>query len=288
MGRQPVYVCYKNFSINNAMIFEHDTYACHDLPYTYRMDVADQEVVVVKISWNVVKKITDVCSLPVVYGQGEDVEYLIKKERLLESRIMALELEISSLKSTIYSFRPKAQVEQIMREYRHKVWELKRRIQDMTDTKTRADFISAYDRILSEYGSWIGWDSKFAGNPCLPHGFYGIFISGGARIGKNAVIFQHVTIGSNTVSGSKHSGSPTIGDNCYIGVGAKIIGSVKIGNNCRIGANAVVTIDVPDDSLVVMDKPRIIHKENMDNKFYNIMNGVTVYHLGDKYFPVAR
>lgn len=43
-----------------------------------------------------------------------------------------------------------------------------------------------------------------------------------------------------------------------IGAGAKIIGPVKIGNHVKIGAGCVVTIDVPDDATVVMDKPRII------------------------------
>lgn len=33
---------------------------------------------------------------------------------------------------------------------------------------------------------------------------------------------------------------PQIGDNVYIGVGAKIIGKVKVADNVAIGANAVV------------------------------------------------
>ena len=34
---------------------------------------------------------------------------------------------------------------------------------------------------------------------------------------------------------------PNIGDNVYIGPGAKIYGQIQIGSNCTIGANAVVT-----------------------------------------------
>ena len=79
-----------------------------------------------------------------------------------------------------------------------------------------------------------------------------MFISGDAQIGKACVIFQQVTIGSNRTPGSKHWGAPIIGDNCYIGAGAKIIGNVKIGDNCRIGANAVVTKDVPSNSTIVL------------------------------------
>lgn len=65
-------------------------------------------------------------------------------------------------------------------------------------------------------------------------------------------------------------GAPTIGDNVYIGAGAKIIGGVMIGNNVRIGANCVVFKDVPDNTTVVMGQPRYISKENINNKFVSI------------------
>ena len=55
-------------------------------------------------------------------------------------------------------------------------------------------------------------------------------------------------------------GAPTIGDNVYIGPGAKIFGAIHIGNNVRIGANCVVFEDVPDNATVVLPKPRIIIK----------------------------
>ena len=92
-----------------------------------------------------------------------------------------------------------------------------------------------------------------------PHGFYGIFISPDAKIGNRCTLFQHVTIGANYLPSSKMGGgAPSIGDNCYIGAGAKIIGNIKIGNNVRIGAGAIVAEDIPDNCTVVMDKPRVI------------------------------
>lgn len=100
----------------------------------------------------------------------------------------------------------------------------------------------------------------------FPHGFYGIFISSGAHIGENVTIYQHCTIGSNTIKNSKSAGVPMIGDNVVIGAGAKIIGGVKIGNNVRIGANCIVVKDVPDNATVVLQEPRlIIHEEPRDN-----------------------
>lgn len=101
-----------------------------------------------------------------------------------------------------------------------------------------------------------------------PHGLFGIYISFGAKIGKNCVIFNNVTIGSNTLEDSKGYGAPTIGNNVYIGAGAKIIGNVKIGNNVRIGANCVVALDIEDNTTVVMQQPRIIKKKkNRNNKY---------------------
>jgi serine O-acetyltransferase len=104
--------------------------------------------------------------------------------------------------------------------------------------------------------------------PVFPHGLNGIFISQRAVIGKNCVIFQQVTIGSNSLKDSQKIGAPVLGDNVYIGAGAKIIGKITIGSNVRIGANAIVVMDIPDNSTVVMNKPRIIiHDEKRDNEF---------------------
>lgn len=75
-----------------------------------------------------------------------------------------------------------------------------------------------------------------------------------AHVGKNAVIWQQVTIGSSG------GGTPWIGDNCQIGAGAKVLGGIRIGNNVTIGANAVVTKDVPDNCTVVCSQMRMIEK----------------------------
>ena len=104
-------------------------------------------------------------------------------------------------------------------------------------------------------------------------------------MGQNCVIFQQVTIGSNTLNGTQRKGAPQIGDNCYIGAGAMIIGDVTIGNNVRIGANTIVAQDVPDNSTVVSQKPRIIcHEEQLDNRFYcNNKDGKQVYYEKGKW-----
>lgn len=124
-----------------------------------------------------------------------------------------------------------------------------------------------YNALLDRYNAFIPLVADFSDMPVLPHGPCGIFISSGAKIGYNCTIFHQVTIGSNNLPDSSGVGAPVIGNNVYIGCGAKIIGNVTIGDNVRIGANCVVTCDVPAYSTVVMPKPRIIPKDNTQNIF---------------------
>ncbi len=147
------------------------------------------------------------------------------------------------------------------------IWNLKEYL--VQNKKQSGISASVYSHYLDKKGSYIGITSKFANPPYFPHGILGIFISDHATIGKNAVIFQQVTIGSIETVGSKHAGTPTIGDNCYIGAGAKILGGIHVGKNCRIGANAVVTKDMPDNSIAIAGATTIIQKEeDLDNHFY--------------------
>lgn len=115
---------------------------------------------------------------------------------------------------------------------------------------------------LASLGINIGWGTHFGSVPHLPHGIQGIIINPYTVIGENCTIFHGVTIG-NDYKNVKNA--PTIGNNVFIGAGAKIIGKIKIGNNVRIGAGAVVAVDIPDNATVVMDKPRIILRENQED-----------------------
>ena len=119
-----------------------------------------------------------------------------------------------------------------------------------------------------ETNSYLPFDTVIDGPLNFLHGTYGIFISGSAKIGKNCTLYQQVTIGSNMLVDSKGLGSPTIGDNCLIGAGAKIIGNIIIGNNCRIGANTVVTKDLSDNTVIVLGAPVVIQKEALVNTIY--------------------
>lgn len=155
-------------------------------------------------------------------------------------------------------------------------WALREHLQEKDKARKRPSRIlwRACDRYFWKLGSFVGRGAKFAGRPYFPHGCMGVFISNDAVIGKDAVIFQQVTIGSNTLPDSKHPGAPTVGDGAYIGAGAKIIGGVTVGDHCRIGANAVVVKDMPPHSVAVCAPTQIIQKENLDNTFRVNINGV--------------
>lgn len=78
--------------------------------------------------------------------------------------------------------------------------------------------------------------------------FSDIIVSGDAVFGDDCRIRNGVTVGLKRTS---ERGSPVIGDRVDIGTGAKVLGSITIGDDVSIGANAVVTKDVPANSIAV-------------------------------------
>lgn len=149
-------------------------------------------------------------------------------------------------------------------------WALKEHLQRRPSPLLR----QAYEKYFMGYGSYVGVDSKIAGRPYFPHGCVGVFISNDAVIGRDAVIFQQVTIGSNTLLDSKRPGSPVIGDGVYLGAGAKVIGGITVGDCCRVGANAVVVRDLPPHSVAVCAPTQVIQKAGLDNTFRVKIGGV--------------
>lgn len=157
------------------------------------------------------------------------------------------------------------------------IWKLRNRVNHLYE---KGEYISriianVFNILIRQYwesyGSSIGTGAIIEAPPIFPHGYLGVFISTNAHIGKNVVIFQQVTIGSNTLSDSKGKGAPYIEDNVFIGAGAKIIGNVHIGKNARIGANCVVVKDVPANSVtVIRGIESIVKSSPLDNHFVSI------------------
>ena len=106
-------------------------------------------------------------------------------------------------------------------------------------------------KMNNKYAAFIPPTLDIPRSVTFPHGISGIFISVGAKVGEHCVIFQQVTIGSNTLEGSKRQGSPVLEDNVFVGAGARIIGGVTVGAGSRVAAGCALSEDVPPDSTVL-------------------------------------
>lgn len=93
----------------------------------------------------------------------------------------------------------------------------------------------------------------------IDHGT-GIVIGETAIIKDNVTMFHGVTLGgTGKEKGKRH---PTIGNNVFIGCGAKILGNIEIGDNTKIGANAVILKNTPANVTVVGIPGQIVKTNN--------------------------
>ena len=115
--------------------------------------------------------------------------------------------------------------------------------------RCRHGILAPFGLVLQLLNKWfngcvIGVSARFGDGLVLMHPT-GVIINSKVQGGKN------ITIESGVVIGDEKGRSPIMGNNVFIGAGAKIIGGVTIGSNVRIGANAVVVKDLPDNCTAV-------------------------------------
>ena len=116
-----------------------------------------------------------------------------------------------------------------------------------------ARIISQFSRFLT--GIEIHPAAKIGKNFFIDHGM-GVVIGETSEIGDNVTIYHMVTLGgiSPSINSDKQrqvKRHPTLKDNVVIGSGAQVLGPLTVGENAKIGANAVVTKDVPANSVMV-------------------------------------
>jgi len=97
----------------------------------------------------------------------------------------------------------------------------------------------------------------------FPHPF-NIVIHQDAKIGKDCVINQGVTIGNR--KGVK-AGVPTIGNNVHIFANAVILGNVHIGDNSIIRTCSLVLEDVPPNSIVYGIPAKVVRRVENENLY---------------------
>jgi len=88
----------------------------------------------------------------------------------------------------------------------------------------------------------------------------GIFIGPNILIGHNTNILPNVFIAHKNLEDFSYSNPPLIGDNVFIGSGAKIIGKVVVSDNSIIGPNCVVIKDIPSNKIVLPTTSKVISK----------------------------
>jgi len=99
---------------------------------------------------------------------------------------------------------------------------------------------------------WIG--AKIGGGLYVAHPVGTVIAV--KEMGENCTIVANVTLGMRN-----EWAFPRIGNNVFIGAGARVLGGIRVGDGAVIGANAVVIHDVPDGATVVGIPARVI-KQN--------------------------
>lgn len=104
-----------------------------------------------------------------------------------------------------------------------------------------------YRILLHFHGLEFAKDCRIGAGLVLPHPF-GVLFTEGTIIGDDCDIYgmvRFLRIWNRT---------PKLGDNVFIGDGAKILGGVVLGNNVTVGAGAVVTKSF-NDGLTIAGNP---------------------------------
>lgn len=149
---------------------------------------------------------------------------------------------------------------QYVKKYNHyKYWERRYTILNKKNTSILHRLFFLYyikktDRIHNcSFGTNLSSGASFVTPPILPHGPNGIIVGHDSIVGREVTIYHQVTI---------MQGNVNIGNYVMLGAGSKVLPGVTIGDNVKIGANCVVTEDIPSNSTVVLQKPRILINNN--------------------------
>ncbi|MDR0879234.1 MAG: serine O-acetyltransferase [Clostridioides sp.] len=176
-------------------------------------------------------------------GIKKDIEYIIENDPASMKKI-----EVFLLYPSVHA--------RIVHRWSHALYKRKRFF--------TARLLSQISRFFT--GIEIHPGAKMGDSILIDHGM-GVVIGETAEVGNRVTIYHGATLGgTGKDTGKRH---PTVGDDVFIGAGAKVLGPVNIGSNTKIGANAVVLDDVPDNVTVVGIPGRIVRKNNVNNHIEN-------------------
>jgi serine O-acetyltransferase len=101
----------------------------------------------------------------------------------------------------------------------------------------------------------IGRGAEFGPRFVLIHAT-GIVINGRVLGGAGIHLEHQVTIGA------ERRASPRLGNDVFVGAGAKILGAITVGDGVRIGANAVLVEDAPPHTTVVGIPGKVVRRRS--------------------------
>ncbi len=128
-------------------------------------------------------------------------------------------------------------------------------------------FLLWHRRQQVKYSTEIDFASRIGHGLYLGH-LLCIVVNTRSVIGRNCTLGHGVTLGM-TNARSKHPGCPVIGDNVYLGCGAKILGGITIGDDAAVGPNSVVVKDVPPMAVVSGIPAEVISMKGSDGYVSN-------------------
>lgn len=197
---------------------------------------------------------SEVCGIPILGSVSEDT-LIASLENYVPPR----------LPNAIQTYRMELGADDILSRHLHKLraMNIYRIAHDLylEGLEKQAHFLEMF--VLSKFNTRLPYQAVIGEGTELGVGGIGIAIHPRATIGKNCTIGQNSTIGGR----AGHKSVFEIGDNVYIGPGAKCVGG-KIGSNVVVGANAVVTKEVPDNVVVAGVPAKIISRDIEDFRGY--------------------
>ena len=96
---------------------------------------------------------------------------------------------------------------------------------------------------------------------------WNITINPASIIGSNCNIHRGALIGQT--NRGFQVGTPTIGNEVWIGINAAIVGNITIGNDVFIAPNSYVNVDVPSHSIVFGNPCIIKHRDHATGMYIN-------------------
>ena len=141
-----------------------------------------------------------------------------------------------------------------------------RKVQTTNNNVLRLVYRVFYRLVASSRGLEISPTTQIGVGLYLGHA-YSITINSRTVIGNNCNLHKGIVIGQQNRGRLK--GTPTIGNNVWIGINAAIVGKITIGDDVLIAPNSFVNCDVPSHSVVFGNPCIIKHRDYATEGYIN-------------------